>query len=269
MGWCRIKFVIEFLQSVGIGVLMGFLIYFSGVGAGSLLVPVIVFFYGLPASVAVGTASAYSTLTKIMAGVEHWRRGNIDWAIFRRLIVATALGVVLAAGGVNWALHHYPHLSPNLQLALELFIVITIALALFLTIKKRQQTQQDQQANLSAYKQYGIGLLIGMIMGLTGVGGGVLLIPAIFLMGCGDTKKVVGTSVIAALSLSLLTAVIYAGGGQFDWTITLHMALGSVIGIPLASLLLKRVSDKTVFYSVIGLISCALSLMIFNLFNRL
>lgn len=242
---------------------MGFLIYFSGVGAGVLLVPIISFFFGLPISVAVGTASAYSTLTKIFAGIEHIRRGNVNFSLFKQLMLSTCLGVLLAAGIVNFILYYYPDIAQPLQSTMEIIIILTIFIALCLTIFKVGKKKQGVKSPV----QFSIGFFIGSIMGVTGVGGGVLLIPALFIMGNTDTKKVIGTSVIIALCLSGLTALIYAGGGQINWQLTIWMSVGSLLGIPIASQLLKRVSNQVVFYCVIALISFSLLLMIINLFQ--
>ncbi len=226
---------------------MGFLIYFSGVGAGVLLVPIITFFFGLPVSVAVGTASAYSTFTKIMAGIEHIRRGNVDFSLFKRLMLSTLPGVLLAAGAVNIIIYYYPDITNSLQSTMEIVIILTIFVALLLTVFKIGKTTKK----ISGMAEFVMGFFIGSIMGLTGVGGGVLLIPALFIMGNHDTKKVIGTSVIIALCLSGLTALIYAGGGQIHWELTIWMSLGSLLGIPIASQLLKRVPNHIVFYCVI------------------
>ena len=86
------------------GFVMGFLICFTGVGGGVLIIPAIVYFFDLDVSVAIGTASVYATLTKIVAGVEHVRIGNVNFRLFTRLSIAAVPGVVTAAVAVNYLL---------------------------------------------------------------------------------------------------------------------------------------------------------------------
>ena len=69
------------LQALLCGVVTGFLICFTGVGGGILVVPILSFFFSLPVSAAVGTASAYAALTKVFAGIEHARIRNINYAL--------------------------------------------------------------------------------------------------------------------------------------------------------------------------------------------
>ena len=101
-------------------------------------------------------------------------------------------------------------------------------------------------------------------MGATGIGGGVLIVPALLLAANETPKRIVGTSILTALALSALTALIYIGGGQTDWTLALWMSAGSLLAVPLGSLLLRRVSQTFVRRSLIALVLLAATLMIFN-----
>lgn len=231
-----------------------------------LLVPLIGYFFALPVPVAVGTATAYATLTKIMAGVEHIRTNNVSWGLLKQLIISGVPGLLLAAVGVNYILHAHPNWEATIHNTMQVIILCTIAIALYFTLTKANN-EKATAAPLAPLPRYAVGFGIGMIIGLTGIGGGVLLIPALFAMGSETPKRIVGTSVIIALCLSLLTAAIYASGEQFDLHLALWMAVGSIAGIPLASLLLRRVSNRFVYNSVISLICLSMLLMILNLFN--
>ena len=66
------------------GFVMGFLICFTGVGGGVLIIPAIVYFFDLDVSVAIGTASVYATLTKIVAGVEHVRNRQCEFSFVHK-----------------------------------------------------------------------------------------------------------------------------------------------------------------------------------------
>lgn len=84
------------------------------------------------------------------------------------------------------------------------------------------------------------GFAVGLLVGLTGVGGGSLMTPLLVLG--------FGVRPVTAVGTDLLYAAITKGGGSWvhhrrnniDWRIASHLALGSVPGAGLTLLLLAR-----------------------------
>ena len=254
--------VADIAQYLLAGFLMGFLIYFTGVGGGVLVVPILIFFFALPAAVAVGTAAAYSLITKIMAGGGHWRAGNVNAALFKKIMFGAAPAALAAAGAVNYSvsLGAAANASAAIDVTryLEALIIVVIIVALALTALRARGDGRGAPAWAVGL----MGVFIGAAMGATGIGGGVLIIPALYVIGGATPKQVVGTSVLIALCLSALTAAVYAGGGQFDWRLALWMSVGSLAGVPLAARLFRRVSDAAVLRCVLTAMAAALALMI-------
>ena len=246
-----------------LGVGIGGLICFTGVGGGVLVLPVLTFFFGLPVSVAVGTASAYTTITKIMAGVEHIRIGTVNYRLFGRLTAWALPGLLLSALGVNLTLHHLPQETAAVQEGLRLAVAGAILLSLGLILGSRRPAGgaaggTDGAGGTAKLAAAGGG--IGLVMGATGIGGGVLIAPALLLAGEAP-KRVVGTSILIALVLSGLTALLYAAGGQMDWHLALWMSAGSLIAIPVASRLLRQASEAVVRRWLLALVTLALVLI--------
>lgn len=238
------------------GFAIGWLICFTGVGGGVLVIPALTFFFGLPVSAAVGTASVYTALTKIMAGAEHVRIGNVDYAMFAKITGAALPGLVAAAAAINYLLASHPDSEAQVQEALRLAVIAAIVISLLLIVVKKRPAALPRGAAA------GGGLGIGLMMGATGIGGGVLIAPALLLLGCAPAKRVVGTSILIALVLSGLTALLYAAGGQVVWAQAFWMAAGSLLATPLASRALRRVSEAAVQRSLLLLILVAVLLML-------
>lgn len=76
-----------------------------------------------------------------------------------------------------------------------------------------------------------IGAAAGVLGGLFGIGGGVLIIPAlIFVLGFSQ-QKAQGTSLVALLApVGILGVVNYAKAQQIDWKIGVLIAAGFVGG---------------------------------------
>src|SRR5262249_35573343 len=87
------------------GWLIGFLIGMTGVGAGSLTTPMLIFGFGLPPPVAVGTALLFASITKATAAWRHQKLSNIDWMILRRLAAGSLPG---AAALLAWLYLAHP-----------------------------------------------------------------------------------------------------------------------------------------------------------------
>jgi uncharacterized protein len=111
------------LRTLPVGVGVGLLTGFFGVGGGFVVVPALVLLLGLPMSVAVGTSLLVIALTSASALVAHLASGGIDWSLalpFTGAAVAGALAGTRLGGRVS-----------NTRLK-RLFVVLLVAVALFL-----------------------------------------------------------------------------------------------------------------------------------------
>lgn len=92
-----------------------------------------------------------------------------------------------------------------------------------------------------------LGIVAGYLSGLFGVGGGVVVVPALLLLGI-DQRIAVGSSVAAILPTSIVGAAGYAISGNVDWIAGLMLALGIIAGAQLGSYLLNILSRDVLFW---------------------
>src|SRR6188472_4362966 len=74
------------LAAAGLGV--GLLVGLTGMGAGSLMTPILITVFGIPASTAVGTDLVYAAITKTFGAARHHQLRNVN----------RELGLWMAAG---------------------------------------------------------------------------------------------------------------------------------------------------------------------------
>ena len=75
-----------------------------------------------------------------------------------------------------------------------------------------------------------VGLAVGLVSGLLGVGGGILLVPALaWLFGIRGNRGH-GTSLAAIAPVAFITALFYAHNGHMDWLAAILLAIGGIIG---------------------------------------
>lgn len=91
-----------------------------------------------------------------------------------------------------------------------------------------------------------VGLLSGLLAGVFGVGGAIIVIPAlVFMLGLSQ-HEAQGTSLAFMLPpVGILATWNYWKAGQVNWKIALVLSLTFVVGAYLGSLFSINIPDKT------------------------
>jgi uncharacterized protein len=80
------------------GLILGFLVTISSVGAGALGVTALFFLYPqLPAGRIVGSDLAHAVPLTLVAGIGHWIFGSVDWSLLLSLLVGSLPGIYLGS----------------------------------------------------------------------------------------------------------------------------------------------------------------------------
>ncbi|KRB36382.1 sulfite exporter TauE/SafE family protein [Microbacterium sp. Root180] len=179
-----------FLTCVGIGLLAGLLSGLFGVGGGTVIVPLLVLALAFDQRLAAGTSLAAIVPTATVGVVTYALHDAVAW--IPALLLAA--GAVAGAQFGTWLL---PRLSITfLRWAFVGFLVIVIV-SLFLVIPSREAT-----LDLTVLTGLGLvvlGLITGTVAGLIGVGGGIIVVPALVVL--------FGTSDLVAKGTSLLMMI--------------------------------------------------------------
>jgi uncharacterized membrane protein YfcA len=96
------------------------------------------------------------------------------------------------------------------------------------------------------------GLLVGLLVGLTGVGGGSLMTPLLMLMFGFHPATAVGTDLLFASVTKTVGTTIHSAGKTVDWRIVGRLAMGSVPATLLSLLALAHfgLSSKAVTHAI-------------------
>lgn len=90
-----------------------------------------------------------------------------------------------------------------------------------------------------------IGVIAGALSGLFGVGGGILIVPALVTVGRMEQRMAHGTSLLAAAPLGLAGMIGYAVGHSVDWPVAGLLLAGSVVGTFIGTRLLRSLAHRT------------------------
>ena len=99
-----------------------------------------------------------------------------------------------------------------------------------------------------------IGLAAGFLSGLFGVGGGILIVPALVLAARFDQRLASGTSLAAIVPTSLVGVTSYAVSGSIDLLAAILLAAGAIGGAQIGSLLLARLPKRAIQWGFIAFI---------------
>jgi uncharacterized protein len=93
-----------------------------------------------------------------------------------------------------------------------------------------------------------VGILAGLLSGLFGVGGGILVVPALILVLKLDPRRASGTSLGAVLPISISSLLTYWSHDNVDWTMAMWLAIGAVMGAVYGTKLIHVLPRKTLGY---------------------
>ena len=89
------------------------------------------------------------------------------------------------------------------------------------------------------------GVLVGVLVGLTGVGGGSLMTPILVLAFGFHPATAVGTDLLYAAATKTVGTTVHGWRGTLDWSIVRRLALGSVPTTIVTLLLLGQASEHS------------------------
>jgi uncharacterized membrane protein YfcA len=243
------------LHALAFGFVSGALILVTGVGAGVLVVPGLITMFGLPPAQAVGTASVFAVLTKVMAGLSHLLAGNVSGPLSASFLRAALPATLTVAVLVNLALAHFPGQAARMQLGLKLAVLLAAASALAVACVPALTNRLGAAAGRT------LALVCGVLVGGTGVGGGVLIVPTLMTASREPVKRVIGTSVVLGLVLSAATGVVYGTSGTLAWRTALLMSAGALTSLPVAGHYFRQATGQHVRLLSVLLIGVSVAAM--------
>lgn len=225
-----------------IGLLAGVLGGIIGTGGCSVMLPVLHFWLGYPAAIAVGTTLFAVIFTAISGGYGHLVRGNLDKRVVAWLGGAGIVGVVLG----SWLFTFLSNQASLLGLILGLLFLWPALRMIWEGIRHSGLPQKEgNKINAGATGLSIFGLLVGVATGVAGLGGGYALVPGLIYLFGAPVYVTMGTSLATMIPLALVGGGIKLAGGFVDMAAGLLLAGGTVIGAQVGAAVIKRFKPTT------------------------
>lgn len=227
---------------VVVGFLAGLLGGLIGTGGCSVMLPIIHFWMGYAAPVAVGTTLFAVIFTAISGGYGHLVRGNLDKRAFWWLSGGGMLGVLLGSWLFTLLSAHATLLGLILGL---IFLWPAIRMVYEGVIQQSMPKSEGTAVTGSGWGMGVFGFIVGIATGLAGVGGGYALVPGLIYLFGAPVYITMGTSLATMIPLAAVGGGIKLAQGFVDLATGLLLAAGTIVGAQVGAAIIKRIKPAT------------------------
>ena len=242
----------DLLQVIA-GAVVGFTIGLTGVGGGSLMTPILVLGFGIPAAIAVGTDLLYAAITKCGGVYFHSKQATVDWTIVKLLargsIPASMITIILLQYLKQSGLDYQILMTSTLGFMLILTSIVVISKDRLLGFVKQHLDSQHPSRRFVAHYRPALttvaGLLLGTLVTISSVGAGAIGAAILFLLYPGKPSiTIVGTDIAHAVPLTAIAGLGHLHFGSVDFQLLGGLLLGGLPAIYIGSLLGRHLPDR-------------------------
>jgi uncharacterized protein len=254
-------------------VIVGFTVGLTGMGGGALMTPILLIFFGVTPTAAVSSDLVAAMVMKPVGGGVHIRRKTVRWELVKWLCIGS---IPAAFGGV--LLLHATGDTEAVQTTTKVFLGVTLILAAAAMVF-RAWLQGRRSAEARAGRRdtlgpggsiavripitVGIGILGGLLVGLTSVGSGSIIIVCLMLTyPTLRGSQLVGTDLVQAVPLVSSAALAHILVGNFGVGLTASILIGALPAVYVGARLSSRAPEGVIRPAIVlVLLASALKLL--------
>lgn len=243
---------------IAIGLATGILSGLLGVGGGFIMVPAMVYLLGMSQHQAHGTSLAAMIFIVLLSAISYSVNGYMNWAVAIELAIGGVLGAMVGARICNRI--GAKHLRRYFGM-----LLIMVAAKMIWDVASSTSGGGSVNGDIKPHELhgivvFGIGTLTGILSGLMGVGGGIIMVPAmVYLMGFSQ-KMAQGVSLAVIIPVSISGALIHAKQGNVRSDVGYWLVIGGVLG-GLVGAQLAQILPNSALKAVFGLLMVVLGSM--------
>ncbi|ENV47884.1 hypothetical protein P255_01648 [Acinetobacter brisouii CIP 110357] len=248
--------MVDAVQFILAGMLVGFCVGITGVGGGSLMTPMLISLFKIEPHIAIGTDLIYASISKFCGSIVHAKKFNVVWPIVSWL----ALGSIPASFATHWVLEHY------LSHSSEYKAVLTMVLGFMLTLtgisiifrskieklfnRFRKKEPQSTELILTGKRRIYVvlmGIVLGVFVTLSSVGAGAFGVMALILLFPNlPMIRIIGSDVAHAVLLTFVAGIAHMSSGNVDFHLLGWLLIGSIPAIIFGTLISSKLPEKMI-----------------------
>jgi len=229
---------------------IGFLVGMTGAGGGALMTPMLILLFGVTPAAAISSDLVAAVVMRPIGAAVHLRKGTVNLKLVGWMVLGSVPMAFLGTYVLK-LLGHTKAAQTNIEKALGAALLIGAAAMLLRFYLDRRKGHTRQGAVHSVTVRPALTVLIGMIggiiVGITSVGSGSLMIVLLlFAYPMIGANQLVGTDLTQAVPLTIAAALGALAFGHVEISVTLSLIIGSVPAVLVGSLISSRAPDRYV-----------------------
>jgi len=216
----------------------------AGVSGAFLLLPIQVLLLGAPSPAVSATNLLYNVVASPSGAVAFLRRGGVDGALLRGLLLGVLPGMVLGVGlRSTW-------LADASQFAWPAALVLGGLGTRLVRDGLRPASPSDVRTHLPAARRLAlVGAAAGLVGGVYGIGGAAIAVPWLVGVERLPVSRVAGAALVVTFVSSCVGLATFLGGAALDldqatapqWAHGIALGAGGLVGAALGANLQHRV----------------------------
>lgn len=229
---------------------VGLLVGLTGAGGGALMTPMLILLFNIKPSAAISSDLVAAVVMRPFGAAVHLRRGTVNFRLVGWLVAGSVPMAFLGA----YLLHlmgdsSSDQTSVERVLGAALLVGAAAMLARAVLDRRAGQPRSAVVGDLRVRPLFTvlIGMVGGVIVGLTSVGSGSLMIVfLLFAYPMIGANQLVGTDLTQAVPLTVAAAAGALAFGHVEFAVTTSIVIGSVPAVIVGSLISSRAPDRVV-----------------------
>jgi uncharacterized membrane protein YfcA len=210
----------------------------TGMGGGSLMTPILIFFFNFNPAAAIGTDILHGAIFKSFGAVRHRRLGTVRARLGAWMLLGSAPASLVGVWVATYLTDRYGDSVDSVQGQVLGYTLLFGAVAFVVKALTHRGGSAATLGRLSRRDKIvavAIGIVGGFIVGLTSVGSGTLFALAMLLAYPLAAKYVVGTDIFHAAALLWVAGIGHLVAGNVDMSAIGWLLLGSIPGVLIGS----------------------------------
>jgi uncharacterized protein len=228
--------------------IVGLLVGMTGAGGGALMTPMLILLFGVTPSTAIASDLVAAVVMRPVGAAVHLRAGTVNLRLVRWMVIGSVPAAFLGTYLLR-LMGDSKAAQDNIKTALGVALLVGSAAMLVRYVLDRRSGQRRAgtiaELTPRPLVTVAIGIVGGLIVGITSVGSGSLMIVLLlFAYPAIGANQLVGTDLTQAVPLTLAAAIGALIFGHVEFGVTTSLILGSVPAVLVGSLLSSRVPDR-------------------------
>jgi uncharacterized membrane protein YfcA len=227
---------------------VGFLVGLTGAGGGALMTPMLILLFSVKPSTAISSDLVAAVFMRPFGAAVHMTKKTVNFRLVGWM-VAGSVPMAFVGSYLPHLMGHAKTSEANIEKALGAALLVgAVAMVMRYFLDRRGGQRREavvHELTIRPVPTVLIGMVGGLIVGLTSVGSGSLMIVMLlFLYPMLGANQLVGTDLTQAVPLTAAAALGALAFGHVQFSVTTSIVIGSIPAVIVGAFLSSRAPDK-------------------------